>query len=146
MHNKRRDTDRFDVSRNIHVARCLDHPASKSRGGCRAECIGHQSALLADRPTHPGVRRGIDEEVPVAIDQGHQRLRFRRAHRVQQPHRAAKQDKSRDPIRMACGVGDRGHCGRVVAEKRERLYAGVIHHGVEIAEHRVQAEIMDVTL
>jgi hypothetical protein len=47
---------------------------------------------------------------------------------------------------MARGVGDRGHCGRVVAKEREGLDLRVLNHGVEVAEHRVQAEVVDVAL
>ena len=74
MHHQCRDMDRFDVGGDVHVACSLDHGASGDRGRGGAECIGHQSSLLADRPAHPGPRSRIDEEVPIAIDQRHQGL------------------------------------------------------------------------
>ena len=47
---------------------------------------------------------------------------------------------------MAGGVGDRGYRRRVVAEERERLELGVIHHRVQVAKHGIEAEIVHVAL
>ena len=90
------------------------------------------------------MRDGLDEGVPVAVDEAQERLGPGSAHQVPAAEAAAEQHEPADPVRSR--PGDRGHRRVVEAEQDDLVGTGRRHDRVEVAQVRLERHVVHVAL
>src|ERR1700737_637606 len=90
--------------------------------------------------------RGVDEEIPILLDEAQQGLGLLGVHAQPTPRAAAEKGNALNPVRVASGVCQHVGAGDVLTPEAELLVAGPLDHRLNVCDHGIEREVSDVAL